>query len=549
MSSSMEAVMKSGTSTQDIHLKETPQFKTKVNGWYARYVLFVLLLVYVVNFIDRQILAILAEDIKVDMGVTDAQLGFLYGTAFAVFYATFGIAFGRLADAWNRRKLISIGLGFWSCMTTLSGFARGFGPLAVCRFGVGVGEASASPAAYSILYDYFSPKVRTTVLAIYSGGIYIGAGLGLFIGGAILGSWNEAWPDYTMAPFGLKGWQAAFIIVGLPGVILSLWVATLKEPCRGAGDGIPSEEHPHPFREAGIVLLSMVPLANLLALSKGVNGAKAMRTNILGGLAIFLSAWGLAESTGDVLQWAALGVGIYAAFSWTQGLSQRDPVVFGLLFGCKTMVRMLICGGIMSFMGTSAGFWSVPYLQRAFGASPAEVGAVLGIAAAGMGFLGNVSGGVIADKLRQYTPKGKILVWIGGMILAVVAGLIFLHLDNLLFVYAITFFSNAAIASAQSPWISTVNDLMIPRGRATATAFAFVLTTFLGFAFGPYFVGFVSDIIASTGVDSGESLRQAMLWGTFLPVMAIITMIFTLKHVAGDEASLLDRARALGEKI
>ena len=161
-----------------------------MGGPYARYVLAVLVIVYVFNFIDRQILSILAEHIKADMGVTDAQLGYLYGTAFAVFYAVFGIPLGRLADAWDRRKLIALGLAFWSVMTALSGLARTFAQLALARVGVGVGEASASPAAYSSLSDWFPPHRRATALALYSSGIYIGTGIGLFIGGSIV----EAWP-------------------------------------------------------------------------------------------------------------------------------------------------------------------------------------------------------------------------------------------------------------------------------------------------------------------------------------------------------------------
>src|SRR6185295_4830952 len=120
---------------------------------YPRYVLGVLVVVYVFNFLDRQILSILAERIKADLGATDAQMGFLYGTAFAVF----GIPLGRLADVWDRRRLIAWGLAAWSAMTALSGLARSFAQLALARFGVGIGEASASPAAYSLLSDYF-PK-------------------------------------------------------------------------------------------------------------------------------------------------------------------------------------------------------------------------------------------------------------------------------------------------------------------------------------------------------------------------------------------------------
>ena len=122
-------------------------------GRYANYVLAVLMIVYVFNFIDRQILSILAEEIKADLGITDADIGFLYGTAFAVFYAVFGIPLGRLADVWVRKNLISVGLAFWSLMTALSGTARNFASLATFRFGVGIGEASATPAAFSMLSD------------------------------------------------------------------------------------------------------------------------------------------------------------------------------------------------------------------------------------------------------------------------------------------------------------------------------------------------------------------------------------------------------------
>lgn len=171
---------------------------------YARYVLRVLVLVYVLNFLDRQIPSILAEHIKADLALSDAQLGFLYGTAFAVFYAIFGIPLGRLADVWNRTRLISIGLGVWSLMTALSGLSRSFAHLALARLGVGVGEASAAPASYAMLSDYFPAAKRATVLAVYQSGIFIGSGLGLGLGGLIVDRWDRAWVG-TPAPFGLRG--------------------------------------------------------------------------------------------------------------------------------------------------------------------------------------------------------------------------------------------------------------------------------------------------------------------------------------------------------
>src|SRR4029453_5627809 len=121
---------------------------------YARYVLGVLVVVYVFNFLDRQILAILAERIRADLGVSDAELGFLYGPPFPFFFPAFGIPLARLADVWARSKLIAVGLAVWSLMTALSGFARSFPELALARMGGGIGEASAAPAAYSLLSDY-----------------------------------------------------------------------------------------------------------------------------------------------------------------------------------------------------------------------------------------------------------------------------------------------------------------------------------------------------------------------------------------------------------
>ena len=115
---------------------------------YSWYALGVLVLVYVLNFVDRQILSILANDIKADLGVDDAFLGFLYGTAFAIFYALFGIPLGKLADSWHRVRLMTIGLALWSLMTALSGFAKNGTMLTGARIGVGVGEATASPTAY-----------------------------------------------------------------------------------------------------------------------------------------------------------------------------------------------------------------------------------------------------------------------------------------------------------------------------------------------------------------------------------------------------------------
>src|SRR4029453_17830139 len=202
---------------------------------YANYVLGILFVAYVLNFVDRQIISILAEPIKQALGISDSWLGFLGGPAFAIFYATLGIPIARLADLWVRRSVIAIGLTLWSGMTALSGLWQSFTHLALARIGVGVGEAALSPPAHSLLADYFPVSRRSTALGVYAMGIHIGVLIGLVLGGWL----EEFW-----------GWRAAFMVVGIPGLILALVVRfTVREPVRGAQEAAPVEGKPPPVSE------------------------------------------------------------------------------------------------------------------------------------------------------------------------------------------------------------------------------------------------------------------------------------------------------------
>ncbi len=186
---------------------------------YTNYVLGVLVVVYVFNFIDRQILAILAPDIKGELGLSDTQIGALSGVAFGIFYATLGIPIARLADKYSRVKIISVCLAIWSLMTALSGLAGNFWHLLIARIGVGIGEAGGSPPSHSLLADYFAPGKRASALGIYALGIPVGI---LF--GNLAGGWIS---EYF-------GWRNAFFVVGIPGIILALVLRfTVKEPPRG----------------------------------------------------------------------------------------------------------------------------------------------------------------------------------------------------------------------------------------------------------------------------------------------------------------------------
>ena len=520
----------------------------KVGGRYAGYVTVVLVIVYVFNFIDRQIVTILAEEIKADIGISDAQIGFLYGTAFAVFYAIFGIPLGKLADTWTRKNLIAIGIGFWSLMTALSGTARSFASLATYRVGVGIGEASATPAAFSMLSDYFPPALRATVLAIYSSGIYIGAGIGIFLGGWVVGQWEATYPDAALAPFGLKGWQAAYLVVGVPGVLMAIWVATLREPVRGASEGLVAPEHPHPFKATFRELMAVLPPFTLWTLAREKADPRVFIQNLAGAVAIALAAWGLIELTADPEQWIALGIGTYAAFSWIQTLGLRDAPTFAMMFKSRAFIYAAVGFPTISLVSYAFGGWAPPYFIRVYGISVPEAGLVLGLSFALGGWLGITLGGIVSDRLKPRTGNARVYVGLFSVVASVPTALGLLLTDHLITAYVLNF----VVSVVASCWIgaaaSTVNDLVMPRMRAIASAF-YVLMATVGLALGPYAVGEVSDVLTRSGMAPGEALRSSLLLSlSFLAIPGVL-LVLLLPQLIPAEASRIERARAAGEPI
>lgn len=498
-----------------------------------RWILFVLVLVYVFNFVDRQILSILAERIKADLGLTDAQIGFLYGTAFAVFYAVFGIPLGRLADVWDRRRLIAIGLGVWSVMTAVSGLARGFTHLAAARIGVGVGEASASPAAFSLLSDVFPPSRRATALAIYSSGIYLGAGLGLGVGGLVVGRWDAAFG--AAPPLGLRGWQVAFFVVGIPGLLLSLVVRRLPEPLRGQAGGIASR----PLAALLLELRAVLPPLTLLHLWRLGAGVGGLARNLLAAAVTVASAAALVRTLGTPAQWIALGIGLYAAFSWAQGLALRDRVAFRLIFRTPSLRAAGLGFALLAFEGYGIGFWTPPFFVRVRGVEASQAGLVLGGVAALGGWLGTTGGGLLADRWRRSSPRGRIYVGMLTATLPLPLAAWMLTTKSLALAYALNF----PLSALSSMWIgagaSTVQDLVLPRMRAIASAAYLLLVTFVGLALGPYAIGLVSGL---TG-----DLRVAMLFGLAGGAFALLFLGLATRHLERDESTLLERARIEGE--
>ena len=217
-----------------------PQVKatTPLASPYAWYVVAVLIVAYTVSFIDRQILTLLVGPIRATLQISDFQISLLHGLAFALFYTTLGIPIGRIVDKRRRTTIMATGIAVWSLMTALCGVARNFTQLFIARIGVGVGEAALSPGAYSMLSDYFPPTELPRALSLYTGAAHVGAGIALIAGGALI----ALAPPLDLPVIGhLEAWQTVFLFVGLPGLLVALWVLSLREPPR---TGLQKGDHP-----------------------------------------------------------------------------------------------------------------------------------------------------------------------------------------------------------------------------------------------------------------------------------------------------------------
>lgn len=220
-------------------------------GLYPWYVVSVLMLAQTFSFIDRMIMGLLVGPVRAAFGISDTQYSLLAGMAFAVFYAVMGLPLARIADRSSRRVLISVGISVWSLMTALCGMAQGFWTLFLARVGVGVGEATLSPAAYSLITDYFPKRVLARAFSVFTLGVTLGSGLAYLIGGKVV-EWVQQIGVQTLPVLGeVQGWQLTFLSVGLPGLLVAaLMFFTVKEPERkgrvhageGTSAGVPIAE-------------------------------------------------------------------------------------------------------------------------------------------------------------------------------------------------------------------------------------------------------------------------------------------------------------------
>jgi hypothetical protein len=331
---------------------------------------------------------------------------------------------------------------------------------------------------------------------------------------------------------------------------MAIWVRTLKEPVRGQSEGIAAAaEHPAPFRAAGAELIAVLPPLTLLSLARAGAGARGLAINLAAAVVVAAVGWLLVVLTGTPLQWIALGVGVYAAFSWAQGLALRDPPAFAMIFRCRTVLLAAVGFSLIAFVGYGLGFWVPPFFQRMHGVGPAEAGTVLGLSAAIGGWLGVTLGGVSSDVLKRRTQRARLYVGLVTAATTVPSALGLLLSEELYAAYAWNF----VFAVTSAMWVgaaaSTITDLVLPRMRAIASAFYIMMVTFLGLALGPYTMGQLSDSLAKAGSPAAEALQRGMMQGLAPLAIAAVCLVFALGTIARDEDTRLERARAAGEAV
>ena len=532
----------------------------KVGGGYAWYVLAVATVICAFSLFDRQVLSIVAGPVQAALHLSNTDLGTVFGAVFAIFYALFGIPLGKLADGWNRSWLLAIAIAGWSVSTMLGGLATSFAVFALARSGVAEGEALANPAAYSLLSDWFPKQKRATAIAIYSAGIAFGLGGSFWVGGKLQDAWRALYPSGVGA-FGLHDWQAVFLGIGAPGLLIALWAATLKEPPRGLSDGVLQPDAPHPVKAAVGELFAVLPLTcqwrlwRLGARPRDVGlSLGALMLIVLAVIAMTRFTEGLVKGplpplfhlgampvNSHGLEWATIGLGVAVILGWVQSLKQADRPTYKLLWGNPQMISMTVASALYMTQTYGLTTFSAKYAITHFHASPGEVGAKLGLVTGGVGLVATLFGGWLADFALKFSRRGRLYVSFAAMILVMpMAYLTFAatSLDQFFWTYTLLSFATVMWLPGVA---ATGQDLVMPRMRGAAAATYNLATSMFGLGLGPFLVGLVAD---RTG-----SISKGILTVYWLSPLVWAAMFILVKGLPRAEDTRLERARAAGEPV
>jgi MFS transporter, Spinster family, sphingosine-1-phosphate transporter len=527
----------------------------------AYYALALVSLTQAMSLLDRQILAILAPAIKADLKIGDAEMGLLFGTVFALFYALFSLPLGRLADGWTRTKLLAICLVLWSLATGLAGFASSFALLVLSRLGVGVGEAATQPAGISLVSDYWPKHRRGFVMAVMASAIAVGIGGSLILGGVAAGWW-----DATYAGSTLRGWQFAFFVAAAPGFILAAFLWFLKEPERGAMDGIATPHDPHPFRASAQVLGAVVPGFNWLSLSRFKVTRKIWRDNFLwlAGIIAAMAAlymltshlsprpalnFGAVVISPHLLQWGVIGFGLFVLVNFMQNMKITDEEAHRVIMRSPTLLMAFAVGTLQSVINYGMMAFNPSFLIKQYHLTMGEAALQFGLLAAVSGIVGPLLWGPLSDWLNKRFPgSGRAYVALFAMGVSPIMSFWVYHapyaLQSAWYVPDANSFYwrfipySFVLTGWLPPLYAIMYDQVLPRMRGITTSTYLLAMTIIGLGCGPYIVGMISDTIGD--------LRTAMLFINAAAVPIVVLMLFIAKRAQRDEAGLLDRATVGG---
>ncbi|HWK41278.1 MAG TPA: MFS transporter [Croceibacterium sp.] len=532
-----------------------PVQKVTRAGWYA---LTLVSAAQAMSLLDRQILSILAPAIREDLGIGDAELGLLYGTVFALFYALFSLPLGRLVDGWVRTKLLGICLAAWSLAAGLAAFAQSFTLLAISRLGVGIGEGATQPAANSIIFDEFPREKRGTAMAAMGIAVALGLGLSMTLGGVVAQWWDVRYAAGG-APLGFSGWQFAFIVAALPGFPLAWLIYRMREPQRGRMDGIETPEDPHPFKASAGVLGAVTPGANWFYLWGRNAGARQWTINLIG-LALILSfcivmthvaqiysprpplnALGMSIDP-HVLQWFVVGFGLFVILNLFQSFKLTDKPTYNVVLS-PSLILLMVVGGLQTSINYGVMGFTPSFLVREYGLSMAQTGVQFGLLSAALGMLGPIAAGPLTDWLtRKLGAKGRVWLILFALGISPFFGIWTFSAETAGSFYLRFCVYSLILTLWLPPLYAQLLELVLPRMRGITFSTYTIVMTLLGLGMGPYFVGIVSD-------RNGGDLGQAIMSINIVAPAIVLILLFVLLRVNRDEASVIDRARAAGEPV
>ncbi|HWZ27864.1 MAG TPA: MFS transporter [Gemmatimonadales bacterium] len=482
------------------------------SGTYAAYVLGLLTLINLLNYLDRNVVFAVFEPVKHELHVSDQQLGWL-GSAYIIVLSICSIPLGVLSDLKSRRTVIAWSLGFWSLFTALGGFVRGFGQLVATRALVGVGEAGYAPASQAIIADYYKGRARAFAMGIYSVGTVVGGILGIWLGGVIAVKY---------------GWRWAFIVMGIPGVFLTVLAARIREL---------NQRAPTPIRDtivrwyragvrravryvlpvAGLSLLGAVA-ASVLDLAAGLSFDQSMAV-----FGVFVAAglvWTVARLVPVAVRRTAQA-GDVAASAFEEFLEAATVVL-----RTPTLIWVFLGGAMVTFAVNGLSVWAATFMSRVHGLSVPTFSARYGPWALAGAVLGVLVGGKSADWLQQRWAGGRVVTSGVGFILAgPLVGWLLISGSLRGFaplIFGIYFF----YTWYNGPLAAVIFDV-VPAAVRASVAGAFVLFSHLaGDALAPPLVGYLSD--------KTRSIQTAMV---VLPVAGVVgglVILVALKTVAAD---------------